>query len=325
MTALQFCLKLLAVTALLGQISTDGWAQVYPSKPVRYLSGASTGSGGDTLGRLVAAELSQAFGQQVLVDNRPGAGGNIVAEVAAKAPPDGYTILQGTAAYAVYASLYRNLSYDLMRDFAPVTQLATGAYVAVVHPSLPVKSIGELIKLAKAKPGAINYSSAGAGGPTFMAAELFKAQAGVDLLHVPYKGGGPALTAVIASEVSVHFPPISTALPNIQAGRLRALAVTTARRVPLTPELPTIAESGLPGFESGNWYGLLVPVKTRRETIATIRGAVLSVLNNPTVNKRLSDLGFVTVGNQPEEFAAYIKLEVERMGKIVRAFNLTPD
>jgi tripartite-type tricarboxylate transporter receptor subunit TctC len=325
MTALRHRAMLLAVTALLVLFSIDGRAQTYPSKPVRYLSGASTASGGDMLGRLFAAELSQVFGQQVVVENRPGAGGNLVAELAAKAPPDGYTILQVTAAYAGYASLYRNLAYDLIRDFASVTQIATGPYVVVVHPSLPAKSIGELIKLAKAKSGAIDYSSAGAGGPTFIAAELFKAQAGVDLLHVPYKGGGPALTAVIAGEVSVHFPPVATALLNVRERRLRALGVTTARRVPMMPELPTVAESGLSGYESGNWYGLLVPAKTPRETIAMIRSATVSVLNNATLNKRLNDLGFVSVSNQPEEFAAYITREIERVGKIVRAFNLTPD
>ena len=323
MTVLRRCIELLAVTALLG--ATAGWAQPYPSKTVHYLSGASTASGADTLGRLMAAGLSQTFGQQVVVDNRPGAGGNIVAEAAAKAPADGYTMLQATAAYAVYANMYRNLSYDLIRDFAPVTELAVGPYVVVVHPSLPVKSIPELIKLAKAKPGAISYASAGAGGPTFMAAELFKAQAGVDMLHVPYKGGGPALNGVVSGEVSLHFAPVATAVSNIQGGRLRALAVTADKRISMLPDLPTIADAGLPGYESVNWYGLLVPAKTPRAVIDTIRTAAISVLNNPTMSKRLNDLGFVVLVNQPEEFAAYIKLEVERMGKIVKAFNLKPE
>ena len=317
-------LKVLPLLLACGQ-APSAEAQNYPLKTVRYLIGASAASAGDTLARLITAGLSQSFGQQVVVESRPGAGGNIVAEMAAKAPPDGYVMFQITIAYAAYASLYQKLSYDLVRDFAPVTQLATGPYVVVAHPSLPVKSLSELIKLAKSKPGVIDYSSAGAGTPTFLAAELFKAQAGVNLMHVPYKGGGPALTAAVAGEVSLHFAPIATALPNIRERRVRALGVTTVKRIAMTPDLPTIAESGLPGFESGNWYGLVVPAKTPRETIATIRNAAITVMNNSTLNSRLNDLGFVAQTSQPEEFGAYIKTEIDRLGKVIRAYNLTAD
>ena len=239
------------------------------------------------------------------------------------APPDGYTLFEVNMGHAVNVSLYRNLPYDLLRDFAPVTQFASSPAVVVVHPSLPVKSIAELVRLARARPGAINYSSGGAGTPTFVAAELFKGQAKVDLLHVPYRAGGEALTAVIAGETSVYFAPLAPALPQIRQGRLRPLAVTSAKRLSLLPEYPTVAESGYPGYESGNWYGIMVPVKTPPETIATIRGAAISVLNNPQVSKRLSDLGYVPVGDRPEEFAAHLKSEIEKLGKILRELRVT--
>jgi tripartite-type tricarboxylate transporter receptor subunit TctC len=315
----------LTLSGLICPFAAAGWAQGYPAKTVRYIVTGSPGSAADTLGRLVAEGLSQAFGRQVIVDNRSGGGSNIGPEIAAKAPADGYTLFQMTISHAVNVTLYRNLPYDLMRDFAPVTQLATDPAVLAVHPSLPVGSVSELIKFAKAKPGALNYASGGTGTFTFLAAELFKGQAGVNLVHVPYKGGGPALAAVIAGEVSVYFAPLGVALPHIQQRRLRPLAVTTAKRVSLTPELPTVAETGLPGYEAGNWYGLLAPAKTSKETIATIHGAAVTVLNNPAVGKSLNNLAFVPVGNRPDEFAAHIKAEVERLGQIVRTLNLTAD
>lgn len=306
-----------------GQTHSTGSGQVYPAKVVRYLVPFSAGSGSDTIGRIIAGGLTQVFGQQVIVDNRAGAAGNIGAELAAKAPADGYAIFQVNMGHAANVTLYSNLPYDLVRDFAPVTQLASSPSIVVVHPSLPVKSISELVRLAKAKPGAINYSSGGIGTPTFVAGELFKGQAGVDLLHVPYRSGGEAITAVVTGEVSVYFAPLSTALPHVRQGRLRALAVTTARRLPLLPEYPTVIESGFPGYEAGNWYGLLVPAKTPKETIATIRSAALSALNRPEVGKRLSDLGYVTIGDQPEEFAAHIKSEIAKLAKILRGLRVT--
>ena len=311
--------------------AANGWAQtrstvsgqVYPAKVVRYLVPFSAGSGSDTIGRIIAGGLTQVFGQQVVVDNRAGAAGNIGAELAAKAPADGYAIFQVNMGHAANVTLYSNLPYDLVRDFAPVTQLASSPSIVVVHPSLPVKSMTELVKLATARPGAINYSSGGIGTPTFVAGELFKGQAGVDLLHVPYRSGGEAITAVVTGEVSVYFAPLSTALPHVRQGRLRALAVTTARRLPLLPEFPTVIESGFPGYEAGNWYGLLVPAKTPKETIATIRNAALSALNRPEVGKRLSDLGYVIIGDQPEEFAAHIKSEIAKLAKILRGLRVT--
>lgn len=300
-------------------------AQGYPARNVRYLITGSPGSGADTLGRLVADGLAQQFGRQVVAENRPGGGSNIAAEIAARAAPDGHLLFQMTITHAVNVTLYRNLPYDLLRDFAPVTQLATGPAVVVVHPSLPVHSIAELVKLAKARPGAINYASGGTGTFTFLAAELLKGQSGIDLLHVPYRGGGGALNAVIAGEVSVYFAPVGVALPNIQDRRLRALAVTTANRVALMPELPTVAEAGVPRYESGNWYGLLVPAKTPPDTISAIRGAVVAALGNAVTNRRLNDLGYVPIGNTPEAFWAHVRSEIDRLGKIVRAFNLTAE
>ena len=301
------------------------WAQRYPAKVVRLVVPFSPGSGSDTLGRIIAAGLTDVFGQQVIVDNRAGAAGNIGAELAAKAPPDGYTMLLANMGHATNVSLYRNLPYDVVRDFAPVTQLASAPAIVVVHPSLPVKSIGELVRLAKARPGAINYSSGGTGTPTFVAAELFKAQAGVNLLHVPYRAGGEALTALLSGEVSVYFSPLATALPHVRQGRLRALAVTTVRRVPLLPGLPTVDELGYPGYQSGNWYGLLVPARTPKDIIAAIRNGALAVLNNEIVGRRLADLGYISIGDQPEEFAAHIKSEIENLGRILREHRVTAD
>lgn len=322
MAILRPCAKLLVLVCLSWQFAANGWAQSYPAKTVRYLVHSSAGSGTDTLGRIIAGGLTQAFGQQVIVDNRPGAAGNIAAEIAAKAPANGYTLFQVTNTHAINVSLYSNLSYDLVRDFAPVMQLASTPAVVVVHPSLPVKSIGELVKLAKAKPGAINHASAGTGTVSFFAAELFKSLAGVNMLHVPYKGGGEALTSVITGETSVYVTPLAPALPLIDQRRLRALAVTTLKRLRLMPEYPTVAET-VSGYEFNIWYGLLVPVKTPKETVATIRNAAVSVLNNPNVSKRLSDLGYIAVGDQPEEFAAYIKSDIEKLAKIIRQHRVT--
>ncbi len=300
-------------------------AQVYPAKVVRLLVPFSAGSGSDTIGRIYAGGLSEVFGQQVILENRAGAAGNIGAEVAARAPADGYTLFLVNMAHAVNVTMYRKLAYDPIRDFTPVSMLATGPAILVVHPSLPVKSVKELVALAKARPGAINHSSAGVGTFTFLAAEMFKRQAGIDMLHVPYRAGGEALTAVIAGESSVYFSPAAGALPQVKQGRLRPLAVTSTKRISLMPELPTVAESGYPKFESGNWYGIVVPAKTPREIIERAHKSSIASLNNPTISKRLNDLGFVLIGNTPEEFGAYFKSEIEAWGKIVRDLKLNAE
>jgi len=312
-------IALLAVASL----SANGFAQNYPVKVVRMIVPFSAGSGSDTIGRMIAGALGERLGQQVVVDNRAGAAGNIGAEIAARAPADGYTLLFANIGHAANVTLYRNMGYDIVRDFAPVTQVASAPAVVVVHPSLPVKSIAELVKLAKAKPGAINYASGGAGTATFIAAELFTGQAGIQLLHVPYRAGGEALTSVLSGETSVYFAPLATALPHVRQGRLRALAVTSTKRVPLLPELPTVAELGYPGYQSGNWYGILVPAKTPREIIATLHTVTVKALGSAALNKRLVELGYITIGDTPEEFAAHIKSEIGKLSKVLRDLNVT--
>ena len=314
-----------ALACLITNISASSWAQGYPAKPIRYITSGSAGSSADTLGRLLAEGLMQNLGQPVIVDARPGAGANLGAEIASKASADGYTVYQPTISQALNASLYRKLAYDLMRDFTFITQIATDPVVVVVHPSLPVKSISGLIKLAKAKPGALNYASAGTGTFTFLAGELFKGQAGINVTHVPYRGGGPALTAVISGEVSVYFAPLGVSLAHVRQGRVRALAVGTSARLSVAPELPTVAEAGLPGYEFANWYGLAAPAKTPKETIAVIHGAAVAALNSPALRQRISALGYVIVGSKPEEFAAYVKSEVEKLAKVVRELQLHAD
>ena len=303
----------------------DAGAQAFPSKPVRYIVPGTPGAGADIVGRVVASGMTQVFGRQVVVDNRPGAASNIGAELASKAPPDGYTLLHINITHAVNASLYRNLGYDLMRDFAPVTQVATAPAIVVVHPSLPVKSIADLVKLAKAKPGVINYASAGTGSSTFLAAELFKSQAGINLVHVPYKGGGEAQTSVISGETSIYFASLGTVLPYIRQGRLRALAVTSPKRVAMMPEYPTVAESGYPDYQAGNWHGVLVPARTPEALVNTLHKTIVAGLELPDVSKRLSDLAYIPVGDQPEAFGRFLQGEVTALGKVVKQLGLTAD
>jgi tripartite-type tricarboxylate transporter receptor subunit TctC len=273
----------------------------------------------------VANGLSAVLAQRVVVDNRAGASGNIGSENVAKSPPDGYTWIMMNNAQAANVSLYKNLTYDLLRDFAPVTQVDSSPHVVVVHPSLPVRSVNELVRLAKSKPGALDYASAGIGTVTFLAAELFKAQAGVQLTHVPYRGGGESLTSIVAGETIVYFSPLPVALPHIRQSRLRALAITSKKRIPLLPEIPTVAESGYPVYEFNLWNGLLVPAKTPKETITAIRNAVVATLNAPDVSKRLVEMSSTVVASQPEEFGAFIKSEVESIAKVVTKLNLTAD
>jgi tripartite-type tricarboxylate transporter receptor subunit TctC len=302
-----------------------GVAQTFPTKVVRYLVPFTGGSGADTLARIVVSGMGPALGQQVIVDNRGGAAGNIGAELAARAPADGYTLMQAGMPLAANMSLYKNLSYELSRDFAAVSQLVQSPNMLVVHPSLPAKTVKELIALAKSKPGAINYSSSGAGSTIYLSFEFFKGMAGLNIVHVPYRGGAEAVTAVVSGETSVSFLPLATALPQARQGRLRALAVSTAKRVPSLPEYPTLAEAGVPGYEFGTWYGVMAPAKTPKETVAVLHGAVVASLRNADVARRLNDLGYVIVGDTPEVFGAYVKSEIERLGKLIRAFKLAVD
>jgi tripartite-type tricarboxylate transporter receptor subunit TctC len=316
---------LIGVLGLIAGVAKHVDAQVYPVKPVRYLVPMSPGSGADTIGRIVAAGMAQAWGQQVILDNRTGAAGNLGAETAARSPADGYTIFQVSSTHAANATLYRKLPYDLTRDFAAVTQLASSPSMLVVHPSLPVKSTAELVKLTRARAGEMNYASTGAGSATYLAAELFKNMAGVNIVHVPYRGGGEAVTAIIAGEVSVYFAPMAAILPYVRQGRVRALAATTAKRLDAFPHLPTIAESGYSGYQSGNWYGLLAPAKTAPEIVTAIRSGALAALNDTATRKRLVDLGYLIVGDTPDEFASFVKSEIAALGRIIKQAGLTAD
>ncbi len=300
-------------------------AQTYPVRPVRVIAPTSPGSGSDILTRVLTASLTQSLGQQFIVENRASGNGNLGAEIAARAPADGYHLFIMTITHAVNVTLYRSLAYDIVRDFAPVTQLASSPNVIVVHPSLPVQSVSELVKLAKARPGAINYASAGTGSPVFLATELFKARAGVSMIDVPYKGGGQAQASILAGETSIYFASVVTAAPHVRSQRLRALAVTSARRLALLPEYPTVAESGFPGYQFGSWYGLLAPAKTPRDSVTALRAATAAALNDAAINKRLIDLGYVPVGDTAEEFAAFIRSEITTLGALVKSLRLSAD
>jgi tripartite-type tricarboxylate transporter receptor subunit TctC len=312
---------LAALCVLTGFVSVAS-AQSFPAKPIRWVIPSSPGGSADVVTRVVANGVSAVLNQRVLPDNRAGASGNIGAEIVAKSAPDGYTWLMINNAQAANVSLYRNLTYDLLRDFAPVTQVDSSPHVVVVHPSLPVKSLAELVKLAKAKPGSLDYASAGLGTVTFLAAEIFKSQAGVNLRHVPYKGGGESLHSIVSGETIVYFSPLPVALPQMKQGRLRGLAVTAKRRVALVPDVPTVAESGYPGYEFNLWNGLLVPARTPPETVGAIHKAVVSALHSPDVAKRLTEMSSTAIGNSPQEFGAFVKSEVDSTADLATKLNL---
>lgn len=314
--------RLMVPVLLCATFSTSVLAQPYPSKSVRMLVSDSAGGLSDTIARVVASGMSEVIGQRVIIENRAGAASNIGAAVAAKSPPDGYTLYQMPQTLTVNATLYSNLQYDLLRDFMPVTRLGGSPALVTVHPSLPVRTLADLVKLAKAQPQRITFASAGTGAPTFLAAELFKKFAAIDLMHVPYRGGGEAITAAITGETPVYFAPLTVAWPHVQSGRLRGLAVTSSARVPAAPQMPTVAELGYPGYESGFWYGLVLPAKSPREVFSVIHAATLKTLKLPDVSKRMQDMAFTTVGDSPEEFTEFIKAEIEKWGRIIRELGL---
>jgi tripartite-type tricarboxylate transporter receptor subunit TctC len=296
--------------------------QNYPTKPVKLIVPFTPGSGSDTIARILARGLTQSFGQRVVVDNRAGAGGNIGAEMVATAPPDGHAILLVNLSHAANGMLYRTVTYDLRRDFAAVTQVASSPSVLLLHPSFSAKSLAEVVRMTKARPGDIAYSSAGIGSAGFIAAELFKRQARIDLLHVPYRSQAEALTAVLAAEVSVYFAPLAAALGTIEQEKLRALAITSRERVSLLPDCPTVAELGYPGFESSNWYGLSVAAKTSAVIIAAIRGATLNALQLPQTRAALRRLGYIRSGNDPDDFSAHIRSELHKLSRILREVRM---
>jgi tripartite-type tricarboxylate transporter receptor subunit TctC len=293
-------------------------AQSYPNKPIHYVVTDQPGSNIDTLARIIAEKLRVVLKQAVVVENRAGAGGNIGAQVGAKAAPDGYTIVQLATTHAVNVSLYKDLQYNLLRDFAPVTLLASSPSVVVVPSANPDKSIKDLIDTAKAKPDTVFYASAGVGTCTFLAAEQFKKRTGVDMRHIPYKGGGPAVVSILSGESHVYFAPVPPVLAHIRNGALRALAVTTTKPMELLPNVPPVADAGVPGYEFSCWYGLFMPAGTPKPMIDTMYDAILQVLNDEGVKQRLMELGFVPGGNRPDAFAEYVKAEVESARELVR-------
>lgn len=290
----------------------------YPGKPVRLIVPFPPGGGSDTLARILGPKLSEAFGQQVVIDNRPGAGTNIGAEIAARSAPDGYTVLMGNVSHAINVTLYSKLSYDLAKDFAPVSLLASTPNIVVVHPSVPVKSVKELIALAKARPGQLDVASSGSGSSAHLAGELFNNMAGTKMNHVPYKGGGPAVIALVGGQVAVGFATTPSVIQHVKSGRMRGLAVTSAQRSPSAPDLPTVSEAGLKGYEAGTWYGFLVPTGTPKEVITRLHAESARLLKLPDVKGRMDTAGFESIGSTPERFGAYIRGEIEKWGKVVR-------
>lgn len=317
----QLILRLLSCAALTTLAAPAVAAEWQPTKPVRMLVGFAPGGGTDTTARAMGAKLSERLGQQLIIDNRPGAAGNIATELTAKANPDGHTILMGTiAALAINPSLYKKLQFDPLKDVLPVSRAVDSTNILVVHPSVPAKNVKELIALAKTKP--LNGGSSGVGGAGHLALELFNLQAGTKIVHVPYKGGGPSIVDLVAGNINLIFATAASSVPHINTGRLRALAVTTSKRSGLVPDLPTIAEAGLKGFEANNWYGVLVPAKTPRNIIDRLNREIVAVLALPDVKEFLFKQGLDTSPSTPEAFGAYIRSEKAQWEKVIKAAGL---
>jgi tripartite-type tricarboxylate transporter receptor subunit TctC len=301
-------------------------AQQYPSKPIRLIVPFTPGGSTDIVARVAGQKLGDALGAQVLIDNRPGAGGNIGVELAAKSAPDGYTLVMGhIGTFAVNPALYARLPYDPIRDFAPISLVAMVPNMLVVHPSLPVKSVRELIALSRSRPGQLNYGSSGAGGTPYLAVEYFKLLAKVDIAHIPYKGAAPMIIDLIGGQLSLTITGIPPLLPHVKAGKLRALAVATSKRLPLLPELPTIAEAALPGYEATSWYGVLAPAATPKEIITRINAEIVKGIARPDAAQRLAGEGAEPVTSTPEQFSTFIKSEIARWGKVIKAAGVTAE
>jgi len=310
---------LLALAALAGPAA----AQPYPVRPIRMIIGFPPGGGTDIVGRIVGQRLSEVLGQQVLPDNRGGASGQIAAELTAKAPPDGYTVMMAhIAAISILPTLIAKLPYDAQKDFAPISLVAIGPNFLVVHPSVPARSVKELVALAKARPGQLHYVSPGAGTVQYLAAELFKLQAKMDILHVPYKGSGQSIVDLVAGHVHLNFDSVPPVLPHVRSGRLRALAVTSEKRFSILPDIPTVNESGVPGFDLSTWWGLVAPAAVSREIIARLQAETVKVLREPGVKEKIAFAGADTVGNTAEEFGAFIRNERAKYARIVKDANI---
>jgi len=304
---------------LLSVAAASVLAQGYPDKPLKLVVPFPPGGPTDIVGRLVAQKLAEGIGQPVVVENRPGAGGTVGSTAVARAPADGYTLLYGSTTLAIAPSLYRDLAYDPRTAFAPISLVSRGPIIAAVNAQLPAKTLKDFIALAKSSPGRINYGSAGSGTPPHLAAELFKTVAGVDLVHVPYKGGGPAVSDLAGGQVQVIFEGLPTLLPHIKSGKVRALAITGAKRDPALPEVPTFAEAGLPGYDANFWNGLVAPAGTPAEVIARLNSVLVQALATPEVHAAFVRLGLEAAGTTPQQFGDFIAAEIDKWARVVKA------
>ena len=293
-------------------------AQSYPTGPVRMIVPFPAGGGVDSAGRILATRLTESYGKSFVIENRGGANGNIGTEVVARSPKDGYTLLFTGAGFVTNPSLYARVPYDSVKDFEPISLMALGPNVLVVHPSLPVKSVKELIALAKAKPGQIGFAGSGSGSTPHLAGELFNTLAGVTMVHIPYRGSGPAMIGLLGGETPVMFLPAINAGPHVKSGRLRAIAVTSTTRLPVMPAVPTVAESGLRGYESSQWYGLLAPAGTPEDLLNSLNAHVVKILQTADMKQRLTEDGIVPVGNTRQQFAAHIKAELVKWAQVIK-------
>jgi len=308
-------LAMLAATAPVRAQAADS----YPSKPIRLLVGFPPGGSTDILSRQVGLRLAESLGQQVVIDNRAGAAGNLASELVAKGNPDGYTLLMATvSSHGINPGLYKKVPYDPVKDYAPVTLIASYPLILAVNPGVPVKNVKELIALAKGKPGTVRFGSSGNGSPGHLSGEIFKGMAGVDMVHVPYKGGAPSTLAVLSGEVQITFATLPGAMPHIKSGKLNGPAVTTAKRSPALPEVPTIAEAGLPGFDVSSWAGLMAPAGTPKAVVQKLNTATVKALANPDMRARLAGEGAEPVGNTPEQFAAFVKVELAKWALAIK-------
>jgi tripartite-type tricarboxylate transporter receptor subunit TctC len=323
----QMYFSTLLVAGIAAGVSWSGaWAaEAYPTKPIRIIVPVAAGGGTDFTARLIGQKLSDAWGRPVIVDNRPGAAGNLGVEIAAKAIPDGYTLVMPITSFPANPTLYSKLPFDTEKDFSPITLVASAPLLLVVNPNLPVKSVSDLIALAKAKPGQLNYGNSGMGTTAHLAAELFKRTAGIEIINVPYRGGGPAVIDLIAGNIQLYFSTVPAALPQTKAGRLRPIAVTSLKRVPEIGDVPTVAESGLPGFEVLGWFGLFSPAGTPRPVIAKLNTEIVKILQMTDVQEKLSGHGLIPGGNSPEELGAFLRAEIKKWGGLIKEAGIKLD
>jgi tripartite-type tricarboxylate transporter receptor subunit TctC len=310
------------IMALCSAFSALAQTTSYPAKPIRLLVGYAPGGATDIIARTIAAKLQESLGQPVIVENKPGATSNIATEMVVKAQPDGYTLLLGTIANATNMTAYKNPGYDTLRDLVPITQTMSAPSVLAVHPSVPAKNLKELIALAKAQPGKLTYASSGTGGSPHLAGELLKLRAGIDLLHIPYKGATPGMTDLLGGQVTMSFQTALSAIPHLQSGKLNVIAVAATKRMTLLPNVPTMAEAGLPDFEVSSWNGLFAPAKTPPEIISRLHQTTVKVLALPEVRDKLAAQGAESVGSTPEEFRAYVRAEIDKWARVIRASGM---